>query len=374
LTSVHPPFDVRIFHKECGTLAKAGFDVTLIAPHTSEETVDGVRVLAVKRAGNRRQRMTETAHATYRRAVRLQADLYHLHDPELLPWGLLLQRQTGAPVIYDAHEYVDMGMVDKEWIPRRIARVLARVIGAAEKAIARRLAGIIVVNPHMQGLFRDVNPRVAVVANFPFRVWTEQSVGTTSEPDSAIYVGGIGNVRGFELMLEATTLARRRKPSVVCRVLGQLDPAGLSRSAAALSREELRARGIEFMRTVDHVDAARCIARHSVGWVPWRWCSVNLYGTPTKLLEYMACGRPALVSNLPFMSKIVTDNECGVVARWDSPTAHADALLHLFEHPEQARWLGENGRRAVRERLNWESQVEALLALYASCLSLRGMT
>ena len=60
LTSVHPPFDVRIFHKEAKSLVKAGYDVTLIAPHDKEEIVDSVKIVNLQKPRNRIERMTKT--------------------------------------------------------------------------------------------------------------------------------------------------------------------------------------------------------------------------------------------------------------------------------------------------------------------------
>jgi len=91
ITTVHPPFDVRIFHKECKTLVKAGYEVFLIAQHDKEEIVDEVEIIPLPRVKSRLKRMVILPAKTFLKALRLKADIYHFHDPELLPIGVLLK-------------------------------------------------------------------------------------------------------------------------------------------------------------------------------------------------------------------------------------------------------------------------------------------
>ena len=69
LTSVHHPFDTRIFHKEAKSLVKAGYDVSLIAQHDKEEIVDGIRIVPLPKPKNRIVRMTRTVWQVYREAL-----------------------------------------------------------------------------------------------------------------------------------------------------------------------------------------------------------------------------------------------------------------------------------------------------------------
>ena len=117
LTTVHTPFDVRIFHKECKSLSRAGYDVTLIVCHDKDEIREGIRIRGLPKSRGRLSRIMQGTWSMYREAVRQDADLYHFHDPELLLVGLLL-RMRGKMVVYDAHEDVAADMAAKHYVPR----------------------------------------------------------------------------------------------------------------------------------------------------------------------------------------------------------------------------------------------------------------
>jgi hypothetical protein len=96
LTSVHPLGDNRIFYRECKSLADAGYDVALVVGHPPTGPVAGVPVIGVGRPRNRIDRATRIVWKVFRAALKERAQLYHLHDAELLWIGLLLKLVAAA--------------------------------------------------------------------------------------------------------------------------------------------------------------------------------------------------------------------------------------------------------------------------------------
>jgi glycosyltransferase involved in cell wall biosynthesis len=93
----------------------------------------------------------------------------------------------------------------------------------------------------------------------------------------------------------------------------------------------------------------------------------NAYiGLPNKLFDYMLCGLPVVASDFPEIRKVVGEAGCGVLVDPTDPDAIAEAIIYLLEHPDEARKMGENGRRAVEERYNWGEMEGRLLDLYRS--------
>ncbi|MDP4160853.1 MAG: glycosyltransferase, partial [Bacillota bacterium] len=104
LTTAHSPFDERIFHKEGKSLLAAGYDVVIVAPHEKSEFKEGIRIKAVTPLSSRVDRIFRLKDI-YRAALQEKADIYHFHDPDLIPVALRLSRKHHKPVVYDVHEY-----------------------------------------------------------------------------------------------------------------------------------------------------------------------------------------------------------------------------------------------------------------------------
>jgi glycosyltransferase involved in cell wall biosynthesis len=356
LTSVHSIGDPRIFHKQCKSLAALGYDVGLVACHDRTEVIDGVRIVALARPDGRLDRMTRVARDMYRAAVRERADVYHLHDPELLWVGALLKLR-GFHVIYDVHEDVPKQVMSKHWIPRWARPLVAKVVMLVERVAAHIVDGIVAATPSIARKFPPA--KTAVVQNFPEASFRRlDGAGSRAEPTGAfVYTGGLMEVQGVREMAQAFALL---PDGMTGTVAGTFHPALLENEIAELPGwRRVRFLGqVPRAAIVDAIDDARAglVLNHPT------LNYVDAYST--KMFEYMARGLPVVCSNFPLWAEIVGGAECGIVVDPRSPAAIADAIRTLNEDPALARRLGENGKRAIAERYNWEAELRKLEALY----------
>ena len=356
LTSVHSIGDPRIFHKQCKSLAALGYDVGLVACHDRAEVIDGVQIVPLARPDGRLDRMTRVARDLYRAAVRERADVYHLHDPELLWVGALLKLR-GFHVIYDVHEDVPKQVMSKHWIPRWARPLVAKVVMLVERVAAHFVDGIVAATPSIARKFPPA--RTVVVQNFPEASFRRlDGAGPRAERAGAfVYTGGLMEVQGVREMAQAFALLPEGMTGTVA---GTFHPASLEKEIAELPGwRRVRFLG-QVPRTaiVDAIDDARAglVLNHPT------LNYVDAYST--KMFEYMARGLPVVCSNFPLWAEIVGGAECGIAVDPRSPAAIADAIRTLNEDPALARRLGENGKRAIAERYNWEAQLRKLEALY----------
>lgn len=96
ITTVHPRYDIRIFWKQCVSIARAGHEVILIVnDDQDDEEINGVKILSIKSPSTSRlsRILSKVAkNRAFKKAKDLEADIYHFHDPELLSLGIKLKK------------------------------------------------------------------------------------------------------------------------------------------------------------------------------------------------------------------------------------------------------------------------------------------
>lgn len=368
MTSVPPSpfFDPRIFYKEAQTLVQAGYEVVLIAPHDKEsENVDGVQIMGLPRYKRRFYRPLNWWRIL-QTALRQKADVYHFHDPELLPVGWLLKRLGVGHVIYDCKEYYAEAMADRMWIPR-IFRPLARIVFEVfESLIASSLSAVVVVTDNQLLSFEGAT----LLYNFPVKESFVASTSVVRNKCQLICVGQLSRPRGVFMLVEIMRLLKKYE-GVELLLLGRFDSESTKDEVQSLVADADLTERIHFLGQIPYRELKSYLLRATVGLVPLQPTSQYVKGIPTKMFEYMACGLPIVASDLPLIRRFIAESECGILVNATDAHEHAEAILYLLDHPDEAQRMGENGRRAVEEKYNWESEVRKLLRLYEELLSAR---
>jgi glycosyltransferase involved in cell wall biosynthesis len=364
LTSAHPAFDVRIFHKECKSLVAAGYEVVLIAPHHESLVRDGVRVIGTGRRKGRLARATLGVASTLIAALRENADVYHFHDPELIPAGVFL-RLLGHKVIYDIHENLPKTLSYKHYLPAWIRKSLVRTVAILEQLASRSFSALITTTATVGARFAPWNSQICLVRNYPSLDEFAVSNSHAKRGRSFVYVGAcITAARGAREMVEAIGLLPAHS-SPKLQLAGRFDPPELQKQLQALPGWQR----VEVLGYLDRVQVAEVMFRAFAGVVTIHPEPNYLEALSVKLFEYMAAGLPVIANNFPVYSDIVEEARCGLLVNSLNVQEIADAMAYLLDNPEEAREMGERGRFAVLHKFNWGKEQQNLLDLYDELLS-----
>ncbi len=359
LTSAHPRHDTRIFLKQCRTLAAHGYDVTLIvADGKGAELRDGVRIVDAGRLEGRLKRIFTTTGRVLALALAIDADIYHLHDPELIPAGLKLKRM-GKTVIFDAHEDVPRQLLGKPYLGPVSRRVLSFAYALFERYACARFDGIIAATPFIRDGFLKINPNTVDVNNFPMIGELDAAAPWTSKQAEVCYVGGIGAIRGIRELVHA---------GAALQSSARINLAGAF-SEPALEAEVKTAPGwarVNPLGVLERAAVRSLMMRSVAGIVTFHPLPNHLDAHPTKMFEYMSSGIAVIASDFPLWREIVEGNACGVCVDPLDPAALAAAIDRLVTRPDLAKRMGENGRKAVLEKYNWSVQAKKLTDFYGA--------
>jgi glycosyltransferase involved in cell wall biosynthesis len=361
LTSVHRWFDERIFQKEAKSLARAGYNVSIIVQSGSCSDVDGIHIVSLSPGSNRIRRVATTAWLSLKQIQNHDMHVFHFHDPELIPVGILL-KLLGKKVIYDVHEDYERDLMARNWLGPRMSRRLASFWWMFERAASHFFDYIITVAENIKIKFPEHKTEVVTNAP-PLSFLAEEKQMQASGPFKIMYVGLIAAERGIFKVVEA--LDYLKEMDVELHIFGS----------------------VADEKTSAEFDAHPRIVFH--GRVPWNLLRSQLQDGDlglllfqpnlalthvsgegnTKLFEYMSLGMPVLISDFPNLKQFVYSLGAGYAVDPTDPKAIADAIDFLYEHPELRKKMGMKGREAVRTKYNWEYQEKKLLRVYEKVLS-----
>ena len=362
MTSVHSRFDTRIFFKECRSLSDLGFKVALVvADGFGDSTENGIFIADAGASTSRLNRMLRAPRRVFYRAVELDADLYHFHDPELLFVALRL-KAMGKKVIFDSHEDVPLQIMSKPYINPKLRFIVSTIYSVIERYIVKKFDYIIAATPSIKQKFAQFHPNVLDVNNYPLlnELAPEEGAAVVKKNQLA-YVGGISALRGIIPLVNALDLV---EADVELALVGVCSEADTKSTIEFLP-------GWRKVQSLGFVDRARLrsILNASVaGIVTYLPAPNHSEAQPNKLFEYLSAGIPVIGSNFPLWAEVIESNQCGICVDPEDPASVARAIQFLLTNQEEAARMGSNGRQAVLQKYNWEIEQVKLVSIYREIL------
>lgn len=363
VTSVHGRYDPRIFSKQCRSLVCAGYDVSLVVnDELHNEVSDGVKIVSTGyKPKNRINRFLVSRRNLFDLVKEVDADVYHFHDPELIPIATKIKRQFGRTVIFDFHENTERQILDKEWIPYPLRSLTANLYATYEKRAIRRYDALISVTPEIVERLRVTNKNTVMVTNYPI---IESSVKRRTDKSTLCFAGGVSEQWCHAKIIEA--LERVGDVKYLLFGSGPKEYLDYLKELPGWAKVDYRGR-------IPHSEVKREYYNASIGMALNYSTQIKGEGTlgNTKLFEYMEAALPVICSDYRLWKDIVEQHQCGIAVNPHDVGEIAQAIEYLVNNPEDAIQMGQNGRRAIVEHYNWGTQEAVLIDLYDSLLGVR---
>lgn len=355
LTSAHNSLDDRIFEKECCSLAAEGYDTYIVANGDTFEK-EGVRIIGIgEPPSSRLVRMLFTGYKIYKAGLELNAELYHLHDPELLLFARKLKKK-GKYVIFDSHEDVPRQILAKNWIPYVLRKRVSVIYEKFEKKISKEIDFVITATPYIKSLFLKYTDHVMEVCNFPTKDSLDLSVNKkdfSTPPQQLCYAGGLTKARGLEMMIKAVG-------NTECK----LKLAGNAEGRYVQMLESLRKGPVEYLGFLPRNKVKELYEESHIGIIILEPTPNHIQAYAIKIFEYMGAALPIICSDFPLWKKLVEENGCGICVNPLDEREIINAIEYLCSHPEKEREMGKKGKELVVEKYNWDCEFVKLSNIY----------
>lgn len=362
VTSAHERYDVRIFQKECTSLSESGYDVTLIVnDNKPTEFFCGVTIYSVNREYSSRLQRILAIKSILKKALEIDAQIYHLHDPELLLIAKKLKKK-GKKVVFDSHEFYYEQIRTKPYIPKAIRRLIAQCYYKYETNVMKSIDAVVGVKPLLvEG--KEIDPfsfrckKVVFLGNYPKKV-NDLIINSKKKMGFKVcYAGGLTYERGITHLIDACYKAE-------CTLILAGNFSSEEYHEELKKKESYKC--VDYRGVCDRNEVYNIYNEASVGAATLldvgQYYKMNDFAT--KVIEYFQMKLPVIISDYPYAVKMNDNYNFGICVDPQSIDDIAKALLRLKDNSNLASELGENGYKLYRDQFNWENEELKLLELY----------
>ncbi len=383
MSYMHSLYDDRIYWKQAISLHNMGYRVIHlgVGDHEFDIVSDhGIRLIQIKRKRFsgifiinsiiKRFSRNNEYRCLLNIAVSLNADVYHLHDIQLINVLKRIKKFPNRPkVIYDAHEPYPITIADREAgtiFQKLFNKLYSKYINYREIKLSGFSDVIITTEENVANKFKKHAKKTPVEIVYNYCNWSVNDF-----PDSEktaydfIYAGGIRRRRGAMEMLKAVKAMKDADINVSLLIVGNVIDNGLQEEMKQYIIEEKITDRVALKPPVHYTEVMKLYKASRFGIALFNDQKVNQTILPIKILEYIAFGLPVLASDTGHIGRITKKFNTGITANPKKIDEVAGAMKKLLFDDDLYNTQRRNCLKLYNDDFNWRTMEKKLNTIYS---------
>ena len=360
LTTVHQADDVRIFYKECLSLAKIkNYKVIICAPGEIPVKSNVIHYKMANTLSFRPARVVMSQINAMRVVFKIRADVWHIHDPELLPIATLLILMNRR-IIWDSHEdyyrQFNSSINYRQYIPTSLRPIMKLVVKTFLNYIDRQAVGIIGATKSIADEYKNTNVTVVgnevVLSNFKL-------CKPNYKNKNVLFIGQPSSNQCYRQVVRAISMIPDLNLIVACRTIDETE--------LKYTLEILKNR-FSYLGWLNRKELSDAFSRSVVGLVTYDNNPNHQDNQPNKFYEFCAAGLPILATPTKFNINLINNSRAGLITKDFNSKSIKLTLEKLVSSQKLWANYSEAGREWVKENGNWSTSEHSLFNLYRKAL------
>jgi len=384
------PPDIRV-ENEIIALKNAGFDVYILSLNFGlMPTIDdfhGAKVIRIKANEyliKKMRALTNTIFNFYphywsKKIVKFikenKIDVLHVHDLYMFGAAFLANKSYNLPVVGDLHENYPAAIKSYNWANSLLGKILVCQDRwrRLEKIYLTQVDEVIVLSETFRNILLKKydflkKKNIIIYPNVPnvselLTYKIDKNILEKKDSFIIFYFGVIAERRGIFTCFEALKILNKEIKNIKLLLIGPVDKADRPLFKCYLNDAQIKDSIIFYSwKNINLLPSYIKICDVCIS--PILKNEQHESGVANKVFQYMLFEKPVLVSNCIPQQEIINEENCGLVFSSGDAKDLSEKIIQLYENPKLRIQMGDNGKKAVLEKYNWENTSKNLIELY----------